>query len=396
MLIHRRIKLVLLLVLAIMVFGVFSSKAYAAVPPTLTIQAASSVSTSSATLNGTITSDGNASTTVRGFNYGTTTAYGLTASTTGTFGNGAFSQIISGLIPSTLYHVQAFSTNIAGIGTSSDITFTTLTAPPVISAISSSPGMTTVTITWTTDQNASSSVLYGLTSAYGATSTVDTLTMSHSISITGLSSSATYHFSVAGANNVGTVSTSSDQTFGTALSGCGTSYTLVGTTLYTTVCGVTTMSGSITPVYGPGYQPATSTATSSSAYGTSTAVTAPLGPSVSPTGCSSGALFDIYTGASCSNFSTTTNNTGALPMSGFLFTKNLHSGMTDPDVSRLQDYLNTHGFPVAPAGPGSINDETDYFGSATMAALIKFQVSASITPAKGYFGSITRAYINSH
>ena len=98
-------------------------------PPTVTVEAASLDTATSATLNGTITISGNASSTIRGFNYGTTTSYGLTTSSTGTFGLGSFNQLISNLTCNTTYHYQAFASNSAGIGTSTDQTFVTSACP---------------------------------------------------------------------------------------------------------------------------------------------------------------------------------------------------------------------------------------------------------------------------
>ena len=62
--------------------------------PTVTVQAASSVTQTGATLNGTVTSIGDGSVTTEGFNYGLTTSYGLTASSTGSFGTGAFTRCV--------------------------------------------------------------------------------------------------------------------------------------------------------------------------------------------------------------------------------------------------------------------------------------------------------------
>jgi Carbohydrate esterase, sialic acid-specific acetylesterase len=103
--------------------------------PTVTVQAATSVGSTSAALNGTITADGNSPSTVRGFNYGLTTSYGSIVSSAGTFGVGVFSQNASGLTPNTTYHYQAFATNAAGTVKSGDQTFTTTPAvviPPPI------------------------------------------------------------------------------------------------------------------------------------------------------------------------------------------------------------------------------------------------------------------------
>jgi peptidoglycan hydrolase-like protein with peptidoglycan-binding domain len=60
----------------------------------------------------------------------------------------------------------------------------------------------------------------------------------------------------------------------------------------------------------------------------------------------------------------------------------------------LQRFLNTNGFPVALSGPGSLNNETESFGTLTRQALIRFQRANGISPAVGIFGPITRAFIN--
>jgi hypothetical protein len=58
--------------------------------------------------------------------------------------------------------------------------------------------------------------------------------------------------------------------------------------------------------------------------------------------------------------------------------------------------LNVNGFTISVSGPGSLGNETTYFGVATQKALIAFQQLADIHPASGYFGAITRAYVNAH
>jgi hypothetical protein len=79
-----------------------------------------------------------------------------------------------------------------------------------------------------------------------------------------------------------------------------------------------------------------------------------------------------------------------------LFTRSLTLGSSGADVKALQEYLNTHGFTVATTGPGSAGNETTYFGRATRIALAKFQKAKGISPAVGYFGVLTRAYVISH
>jgi Putative peptidoglycan binding domain len=84
------------------------------------------------------------------------------------------------------------------------------------------------------------------------------------------------------------------------------------------------------------------------------------------------------------------------------FTRDLHLGSVGEDVRALQQYLNTHGFVVAPTGAGSAGSETTYFGLATQAALIKFQEAhasdiltpSGLTKGTGYFGLRTRSFAN--
>jgi len=79
----------------------------------------------------------------------------------------------------------------------------------------------------------------------------------------------------------------------------------------------------------------------------------------------------------------------------YTFTKNLTLGSKGPDVKALQQFLNSKGYIVAKSGAGSPGNESEYFGPATKAALIKFQRDNNITPAYGYFGPKTRAVVNS-
>ena len=54
-------------------------------------------------------------------------------------------------------------------------------------------------------------------------------------------------------------------------------------------------------------------------------------------------------------------------------------GTTGDNIKRLQEFLNTAGFLVAESGPGSIGNETTYFGKHTQNALVRFQ--------NAYFGN---------
>ncbi len=77
-----------------------------------------------------------------------------------------------------------------------------------------------------------------------------------------------------------------------------------------------------------------------------------------------------------------------------LFLKNLKEGMTDQDVLLLQKYLNDNNFSIATTGGGSPGHETKFFGRKTTRALAAYQKAHRISPAKGYFGPVTRTQVN--
>ena len=94
--------------------------------PTVTTQAATNIQATTATLNGTITNEGSASTTVVGFDYGLTTDYGSQITSAWLGGTGSFSQGVSGLTGSTLYHFRAKAYSSTGLwGYGGDQSFTT-------------------------------------------------------------------------------------------------------------------------------------------------------------------------------------------------------------------------------------------------------------------------------
>lgn len=78
-----------------------------------------------------------------------------------------------------------------------------------------------------------------------------------------------------------------------------------------------------------------------------------------------------------------------------VFFRSINIKSQGKDVKSLQQFLNAVGFTVAKSGPGSKGKETTYFGQLTRAALAKFQAANKIKPAVGYFGPITRAFIQS-
>jgi hypothetical protein len=76
------------------------------------------------------------------------------------------------------------------------------------------------------------------------------------------------------------------------------------------------------------------------------------------------------------------------------FGRNLTLNSIGTDVKALQKYLNSKGFIISTTGLGSPGHETTTFGPKTKQALIKYQIANKITPAVGYFGPITRAFIS--
>jgi hypothetical protein len=102
-------------------------------PPTVATTAATALTRTLATLNGTV--DPNA-TTVSDchFEYGTTTSYGSSAPCASLPGSGtspiAVTASLGNLSPRTIYHFRIWATNTGGTSTGSDQTFTTLTALP--------------------------------------------------------------------------------------------------------------------------------------------------------------------------------------------------------------------------------------------------------------------------
>lgn len=102
--------------------------------------------------------------------------------------------------------------------TSTAVSVTLDNAAPANSSISSgTPVATSTTVTWTTDELADSQINYGTTDGYGSTTTLDSiLTTSHSVALSGLTASTTYHYRVRSTDAQGNLAVSSDQTFTTA------------------------------------------------------------------------------------------------------------------------------------------------------------------------------------
>ena len=140
----------------------------------------------------------------------------------------AHSQVLSGLAAGTLYHYQVKSKDAAGnLAISTDFAFTTASPPdntaPVISNVAAG-GITTsgATITWSTNENADSQVVYGTTQAYGQSTTLNPLLVTaHSQVLSGLTAGRLYYYRVKSKDAAGNLTTSAEFTFTTAQNGSG-------------------------------------------------------------------------------------------------------------------------------------------------------------------------------
>ena len=210
--------------------------------PVITNVAASGITDVAATI--TWTTDFAADSVVE---YGLTTAYGSTVTVPALVT--AHSIGLTGLTPGTTYHFRVTSTNAAGTTSSADATFDALGIPVVSNIAASAITGTSATITWTTSQTASSQVEYGLTTAYGSTTTLDpALVTAHSQGLTGLAVGTAYHYRVISTNATAQTATSDDQTFTTLAAPVISGITVSGLTGSAATIGWTTNQPATTQV----------------------------------------------------------------------------------------------------------------------------------------------------
>jgi len=194
-------------------------------PPSVTTNAATSVSSNVAVLNGYLDDLGEASQCSVWFEYGTTTSYGESTGVQSRSSPSSFSYYTDGLDPGTTYHFRAVAQNDVYTSFGSDRTFTTDTSilnPSVTTNAASSIGDTTATLNG--NRGASSCEVwfeYGTTTSYGSSTSHQTRTSTGSFNqaLTGLVKCTTYHFRAVAENSAGTTY-GSDMTFTTT--GCAT------------------------------------------------------------------------------------------------------------------------------------------------------------------------------
>jgi IPT/TIG domain len=229
--------------------------------PTVVTSAASGISQTQATLNGTVNPSGGAISTCQ-FQWGTTTKYGNTTACTQTVGSGtspvAVSANLTGLSPKTTYHYRILATNPGGTSYGTDQTLSTQAtpSPTVVTSPASAVSQTAATLNGTVNPNggaiSSCEFKWGATTNYGnttaCTQTVGSGTSPVAVSadLTGLSANTTYHYLIL-ATNPGGTSDGTDQTFTTqpssTVSGSGTGQAV------TTQSGPPTLSVSPPAVY---------------------------------------------------------------------------------------------------------------------------------------------------
>lgn len=186
--------------------------------PTLSTSAASSVTSSSGTLNGSITATGGANATQSGFAYSITAnlTSGVSTTTLGAqTGTASFSSSVSSLSANTTYYFRAYATNSAGTGYGSIQSFTTAAIAPTLttdaaSSITSSSATLNANITATGGANA---IARGFARATNAAMTagVSTSTEAGSFSTgtfssttSGLAAGTTYYVRAYATNSAGT------------------------------------------------------------------------------------------------------------------------------------------------------------------------------------------------
>ena len=223
-------------------------KISAIIKPTVTTGSATSVTSSTATLNGAVNPNGASATYY--FQYGTTDSYGSTTSNTSA-GSGtsavSASASLTGLSSNTAYHFRLVATNSAGTTNGTDQTFTTSSlAPTVTTGFATLITSDTVTLKGKVNPNGSSTEAYfeyGTTTSYESSTSFEdigagTSSVTVSATISDLIPDTTYHYRLTATNIDGT-SSGVDMTFYTAIIYVSSSDGTCGgnTPCYTTIQG---------------------------------------------------------------------------------------------------------------------------------------------------------------
>jgi hypothetical protein len=230
-----------------------------AAAPDVTTTAASALALTGASLNGTVSANG-AATTVS-FEYGLTTSYGSTlaaGSLLANASNAVVSTPLSGLTCNTTYHFRITANNGIGATTlGNDVSFSTLpcgvAAPTVITTAATALALTGASLNGTVSANGAATTVsfeYGLTASYGSTLAAGSLLANASnaavsTALGGLTCATTYHFRITANNGTGGTIVGSDMSFSTLA--CGIAAPTVTTTAATAISLVgATLNGKVT------------------------------------------------------------------------------------------------------------------------------------------------------
>ncbi|MBW2675192.1 MAG: chitobiase/beta-hexosaminidase C-terminal domain-containing protein, partial [Deltaproteobacteria bacterium] len=239
------------------------------------------------------------------------------------------------------------------------------TTAPSISNIAVSENSTSAAITWTTNESSQSWIVYGTSTAYGSEEKTTSYVTSHSITLSGLTAETTYHYQVKSKDSSGNIGTYTDKTFTTLATG-----------------------------EEPAEEPEAPT-------------TEPEEPSTKPYSEMTVAELQAEVSRILAMIADLQalllEMTGEVTIEGipssFTFDKNLKLGDVSIDVKYLQIVLNSASDTrLASSGVGSPGNETNYFGSLTKSAVIKFQEKYTdtclspwgLTSGTGFVGSTTR------
>jgi phosphodiesterase/alkaline phosphatase D-like protein len=192
-------------------------------PPDAVTGSASSVTASSATLNGTV--DPNGRSTTFYFEYGTSTSYGTktAAKSAGSAANAqSVNTVISGLEAGRTFHFRLVAQSDAGTSVGKDATFTTSGAPSVATGSVSAVAPTSATLHGSVTPNGLATTWwfeYGTSTSYGSKTAPQSAgsgasARSVSAGIKSLRAGTTYHYRLVAQNSSGR-SFGSDQSFST-------------------------------------------------------------------------------------------------------------------------------------------------------------------------------------